>query len=621
MNSAPLKSIFPRRLHVQVVAIVSFLLIATIGLYAWQTTRAQSENLTLALRNQTAVMAKNIADLSVNYLLTEDYASIETLLSKTAEFPDVLSISVTNKQGGILSHVERGPDSLPHVRYPSVLLSPPADGKPSSMISRDRIIVWHPIAEGSVFGWVTIEYSLKVITDLHKRIWRGAVLDAVPVVMVSIFLLLFFLTRHIRAVERITEFAKRLKEQQGEIIPVERSSFEIEQLMSALNHTSLKLHEQSCAINESSEALRESEKKYRTLFEQSKDAIMIDNPADRIIDINPAGMELFGYSSKEEIWAVDIANDIYVNSRDREIFKQTAARQRFIRDYEVKLKKKNGELLTILITATTVYDEAGNVTAYQGIFRDVTSERMLEDQLLHARKLEAVGRLTGGIAHDFNNILSAVTSYIYLLQKKMAATDPLRIYVNQIHVTVERAARLTQGLLTFSRKQVSNPKPVGLNEIVGNVEPLLRQVLGEDIVLKTALSDEDLTITADSGQMEQVLVNFAANARDAMPAGGRLTIETRPVELSSDFVRMHGQGQPGNYVLLSVADTGIGMDEKTKGHIFEPFFTTKEAGKGTGLGLSIVHGIIKQHNGYIEVFSEPGKGTMFKLYLPAKQTV
>jgi PAS domain S-box-containing protein len=348
---------------------------------------------------------------------------------------------------------------------------------------------------------------------------------------------------------------------------------------------------------------------------------MIDNPADRIIDINLAGIELFGYSSKEEIWAVDIANDIYVNPRDREIFKQTAARQRFIRDYEVKLKKKNGELLTILITATTVYDEAGNVTAYQGIFRDVTSERMLEDQLLHARKLEAVGRLTGGIAHDFNNILSAVTSYIYLLQKKMAATDPLRTYVNQIHVTVERAARLTQGLLTFSRKQVSNPKPVSLNGIVGNVEPLLRQVLGEDIVLKTALSDEDLTITADSGQMEQVLVNFAANARDAMPAGGRLTIETRPVELSSDFVRMHGQGQPGNYVLLSVADTGIGMDEKTKGKIFEPFFTTKEAGKGTGLGLSIVHGIIKQHNGYIEVSSEPGKGTTFKLYLPAKQTV
>jgi PAS domain S-box-containing protein len=568
------------------------------------------------------------------------------------------------------------------------------------------------------------------------------------VVTVSIFLLLLFLTRHIRAVERITEFAKRLKEQRGEVIPVERSSFEIEQLMSALNHTSLKLHEQTNSINEYSKnlerlkqqillilqsagegilgldlegrytfanlaaaqslgygvdeligrtiystwchitpegtpgceenrklvaalnagqayhtdaaffwrkdntffpvsyttavirengvatgmvvtfediterkqaeaALRESEKKYRTLFEQSKDAIMIDNPADGIIDINLAGIELFGYSSKEEILVVDIAHDLYANPQDRETFKQTAARQRFIRDYEVKLKKKNGELLTVLITATTVYDEAGNVTAYQGIFRDVTSERMLEEQLLQARKMEAVGRLTGGIAHDFNNILSAVTSYIYLLQKKMAATDPLRTYVNQIHVTVERAAHLTQGLLAFSRKQISKPKPVGLNALVQNVEPLLRHILGNDVVLVTTLTDEDVTITADSGQMEQVLINFAVNARDAMPAGGRLTIETRPVELGSDFVRAHGQGQPGNYALLSITDTGIGMDEKTRGKIFEPFFTTKEAGKGTGLGLSIVHGIIKQHNGYIEVSSEPGKGTTFKLYLPA----
>jgi PAS domain S-box-containing protein len=619
LDSGPLKSIFPRRLHVQVGVIVSFLLIATIGLYAWQTTRAQSENLTRALRDQTSVMAKNIADLSVNYLLTEDFASIETLLLKTAEFSEVLSISVTNKQGAILSRVERAPNSAPHVTYSSAPLSPPENGQPSSVISRDRIIVWDPIVEGSVFGWVKIEYSLKVITDLHKRIWRGAVLDAVPMLTVSVLLLLLFLARHIRAVERITEFAKRLKEQQGEIIPVERSSFEIEQLMTALNHTSLKLHEQSCAINESSEALRESEKKYRNLFEQSKDAIMIDNPADRIIDINSAGMELFGYATKEEILAVDIANDLYTNPRDRGVLKQRAARQRFIRDYEVKLKKKNGERLIVLITATTVYDETGNVTAYQGIFRDVTAERMLEEQLLQARKMEAVGRLTGGIAHDFNNILSAVTSYIYLLQKKMAAEDPLRTYVSQLHVTVSRAARLTQGLLAFSRKQLSKPQLVDLNAIVENSEPILRPMLGNDIELKTALSDDDVTIMADSGQMEQVLMNFATNARDAMPAGGRLTIETRPVELSSDFVRMHGQGQPGNYVLLSVADTGIGMDEKTKGQIFEPFFTTKEAGKGTGLGLSIVHGIIKQHNGYIEVSSEPGKGTTFKLYLPANK--
>jgi two-component system, cell cycle sensor histidine kinase and response regulator CckA len=620
MDSALQKVIFPRRLHVQVGVIVLLLMLATIGLYAWQTIRAQSESLTRDLKDQTSVMAKNIADLSVNYLLTENFAAIETLLLKTAEFSDVLSISVTNKQGMVLSHVERGPGSSPHVVYSSTVLSPPLNGNPSSVINGDRIIVWEPIVEGSVFGWVTIEYGLQAITALHASIWRGTLLHAVPVLTVSILVLLLFLNRHVRAVERITEFSKRLQEQRGETIPVERSSYEIEQLVSALNHTSLKLHEQSCAINDSSAALRESEKKYRTLFEQSKDAIMIDSPADRIIDINPAGIELFGYASREELAAVDIANDLYGDPRDRDMFKQIAARQRFIRDHEVRLKKKNGEMLTVLITATTVYDAAGNVTAYQGILRDVTTERMLEDQLLQARKMEAVGQLTGGIAHDFNNILSAVRSYIYLLQKKMADTDPLRSYVDQILINAERATHLTQGLLAFSRKQVNNPKPVGLNEIVEKVEPLLRQVLGEQYTLETVLGDDDVTVMADSAQMEQVLVNFAANARDAMPAGGRLLIQTRPVELGPDFARMHGQGQPGKYALLTVADTGVGMDEKTRGKIFEPFFTTKEAGKGTGLGLSIVHGIIKQHNGFIEVSSEPGKGTAFTLYLPAKQT-
>jgi PAS domain S-box-containing protein len=557
-------------------------------------------------------MAKNIADLSANAVLTEDFASIDALLQKTAEFPDVLTISVTNARGILVSQVERKPNNAPGVKYAPEFLRPPADVKPSAVISGDRIVVWHPIISGFLFGWVRIEYSLQVITNLQKRIAKEAVAAAIPVVTVSTFLLLLFLSRHIRAVKKITDFAGHLKEQRGETIPVERSSLEIEQLMSALNHTSQKLFEQTRTITE-------SEKKYRTIFEDSKDVIMIDTPGDRIIDINSAGVALFGYSSKDEIWAVDIANELYENPREREILKQTVARQGFIQDYEVTLKKKNGEPLTALVTATPVYDGAKNVTAYQGIFRDVTSERMLKDQLLHAQKMEAVGRLTGGIAHDFNNILSAVISYVYLLQKKMPGKDPLRTYVNQILIAVERAAQLTQGLLAFSRKQISNPRPVGLNEIIGNVEPLLRQVIGEDIELATALSDEDVTITADSGQVEQVLMNFAANARDAMPGGGRFTLETRRVKLNGDFAKMHGLGKAGLYALLSVSDTGTGMDESTVKKIFEPFFTTKEIGKGTGLGLSIVHGIVKQHNGSIEVSSAPGKGTTFTIYLPAER--
>jgi PAS domain S-box-containing protein len=741
------KNFFPRRLQLQIGVIVSFLLIATIGLYAWQITRAQSQNLTRALKDQTAVIAKNIADLSANYVLTEDFASIDALLNKTAEFPDVRSISVMNAQGAIISRVERKPSSAPALQYPPEFMSPPADGKPSAAIVNDRIVVWHPISEGFLFGWVKVEYSMRVITELRNRTWTESLIAAVPVVMACSVLLLLFLNRHIGAVKKITEFAKRLKEQRGEIIPVERSSFEVEQLMSALNQTSFKLHEQTNAINEYSrkleglkrqillilesagegilgidlearhtfvnpaaarmlgyradeligqsiyatwnrtgttltpgvekdfsllssekagetrpggdalflrkdstffpveyttnvirengavtgmvvtfkdvterrravEALRESEKKYRTLFEDSKDAIIIDTPGDRIIDINPAGVALFGYSSMEEMLSVDIAKDLYKTPHDRELFKQKAASHRYLQDYEVIVRKKTGELLTVLITATPVYDEAGNVSAYQGIFRDVTMDRLLKDQLLQAQKMEAVGRLTGGIAHDFSNILSAIISYVYLLQKKITERD-LLTYVNQILVTVERAAHITQGLLAFSRKQIIDPRPIGLNGLVRNVEQLLRQVVGEKVELTTALSGEEVTVTADSGQMEQVLVNFAANARDAMPGGGRLSIETRLITIDADFAKAHGLGKPGAYGVLTVADTGSGMDESTVKKIFEPFFTTKEVGKGTGLGLSIVHGIIQQHNGSIDVDSKPGKGTTFTVYLPA----
>ena len=231
--------------------------------------------------------------------------------------------------------------------------------------------------------------------------------------------------------------------------------------------------------------------------------------------------------------------------------------------------------------------------------------------------MEAVGQLAGGVAHDFNNILTAIIGYGSLMKMKMGYDDPSRNYLLQILDSAKRAANLTQGLLAFSRKQVISPKSVRVNKIIENVEKLLRRLIGEDVEMKVTLADDDLTVLADSGQLEQVLVNLATNARDAMPEGGCLTIRTETGVLDHEFIKMHGYGKPGSYALISVADTGTGMDGKTKERIFEPFFTTKEVGKGTGLGLSIVYGIVKQHNGYITCYSEPGKGTAFKIYLPA----
>ena len=234
--------------------------------------------------------------------------------------------------------------------------------------------------------------------------------------------------------------------------------------------------------------------------------------------------------------------------------------------------------------------------------------------------MEAIGQLAGGVAHDFNNLLTAIIGYGHLLKKETSQDDRMSAYVGQILNAAERAAILTNDLLTFSRKQIINPQPVNLNKIIKNMESLLLRVIGEDIELSTVLTDADLTIMADSTQIDQILMNLATNAQDAMPKGGSFIISTDRVEINGEYIKAYGYGKPGSYALLSVEDTGTGMDEKTRERIFEPFFTTKEVGKGTGLGLSMVYGIVKQHDGYINVYSEPGRGTTFKILLPLIQS-
>ena len=247
---------------------------------------------------------------------------------------------------------------------------------------------------------------------------------------------------------------------------------------------------------------------------------------------------------------------------------------------------------------------------------DITERKRLEEQLIQAQKMEAIGQLAGGIAHDFNNILTAIIGFGTLLKTEMSKDDPLSPNVTQILRASERAASLTQALLAFSRKQVINPRPVNLNEIIAALEKILTRIIGEDIELSTVLADEDLTVMADSTQIEQVLMNLATNARDAMPDGGSLTIRTELAQFDNEYIKTHGYDKPGSYALISIEDRGVGMDVKTRDRIFEPFYTTKEVGKGTGLGLAMAYGMIKQHDGYINVYSEPGKGTTFKIYLP-----
>ncbi|MBF0590640.1 MAG: PAS domain S-box protein, partial [Nitrospirae bacterium] len=279
-------------------------------------------------------------------------------------------------------------------------------------------------------------------------------------------------------------------------------------------------------------------------------------------------------------------------------------------------KKKNGSTFYEQASITSIKDHDGVITHFLAVKEDVTERKKLEEQLRQSQKMEAIGQLAGGVAHDFNNILSAIIGYGYVLQLKTKEEDPIRNYADQILTSAERAVKLIKSLLTFSRKQQLQTEPVNINEVIKISQKMLSRLIGEDVEFTTRLFPDELIIMADTNQLTQVLMNFATNARDAMPHGGIFTISTEIAELDEAFLSSHGYGSLGRYALMTVSDTGSGMDDEVKDKIFEPFFTTKPTGKGTGLGLSIVYGIVKQHGGYITVYSQPSLGVTFKVYFP-----
>ncbi len=361
------------------------------------------------------------------------------------------------------------------------------------------------------------------------------------------------------------------------------------------------------------DALRETETKFRTLFEDSRDAVYITTKKGKFVEFNQSALDLFGYT-REEIFRMS-STDLYSDPDDRLRFQQLIEKDGYVKDFETRLRKKDGKEIYCIVSSTVRIDDEGNILGYHGIIHDLTERKKLEQQFLQAQKMEAIGQLAGGIAHDFNNVLTAIIGYSNLILETVKDA-PVRDDVKQILSAAQKAGNLTQTLLAFSRKHIISPKPVNLNEIIKILGKLLSRLIGEDIEFSLKTADTNLTVIADAAQIEQVLMNLIANARDAMPGGGNLMISTDLARFDNEFITAHGFGKPGAYGLISVADTGHGMDDYTKERIFEPFFTTKEEGKGTGLGLAMVYSIVKQHEGYINVLSEPGKGTTFNIYLP-----
>jgi PAS domain S-box-containing protein len=408
--------------------------------------------------------------------------------------------------------------------------------------------------------------------------------------------------------EDAVQLNKELQEKQKELAQFAR------QLESIVEQRTAALTTECAERKRAEAALRESEERYRLLFESNPQPMWVyDTETLAFLAINETAVGHYGFS-QEEFLKMKIT-DLHLPEDIPQLLQQTLKQpDPRLAPVEWQLRRKDGSVIHVEMTSHAL--PFGNGKSRLVLANDVSERKKLEEQFRQAQKMEAIGQLAGGVAHDFNNLLTIINGYSQLVMERYGSDRGLASHLEQIQHAGDRAAALTRQLLVFSRRQVLTPQVLDLNRVVAGMDTMLRRLIGEDIDLVTVQGPRLGRVRADAGQIEQILLNLAVNARDAMPDGGRLTIETANIELDESYARRHMGVTPGSYVLLAVSDTGQGMDEKIKSHIFEPFFTTKEAGKGTGLGLATVYGIVRQSAGHIWVYSELGRGATFKVYLP-----
>lgn len=364
------------------------------------------------------------------------------------------------------------------------------------------------------------------------------------------------------------------------------------------------------------EALTRSEASYRSLIQGAAFGIYRATLSGKFVQVNPALVQMLGYSDENELCARDMADETYVHPSERAQLFEHLQHGRRVDSLEADWNRKDGSHIRVRLTGRALCNESGEIEGAEMMVEDVTTRRSLEKQLFLAQKFEAIGQLAGGIAHDFNNVIGAILGWAELGLLETPEGAATRNHLQKIVDQANRAAALTKQLLAFSRRQILAPRNISINQVVADGLNMAGRVLFEDIEIKTIFAPDLSTVRADPTQIDQVLMNLYVNARDAMPNGGQLILETCNVEFDEEYCRAQPFARPGKYVQLAISDTGTGMDSATVEHIFEPFFTTKEVGKGTGLGLATVYGIVKQHGGFIHVYSEPGAGTTFRIYFP-----
>ena len=467
----------------------------------------------------------------------------------------------------------------------------------------------------SFIGFVRIVFTKELLRKSLAAVLFKNILMLIGFIVFSAFIIYYLVQNKItKPLNGLAESAHALGEGDFSRQVAACSNDEIGSLAKTFNHMAESLRKRESEKQQLLGELTQSKKDWEDTFNSMTDMITIHDKDFSVMRVNKAATEMLDLSSPDVNSTLKCFKYFHTPDYPPDNCPSCAClttQKPGSHEVFIPFLNKSFEVRSI-----PRFNGDNELVGVIHVARDVTEKRRLEEQLRHAQKMEAIGQLAGGVAHDFNNILTAVMGYGHLLQMKLKEDDPLKHNLNQILKVTERGAELTRSLLAFSRKQAVGLRPVTINKIIETSVKLLPGLIGERIELKTDVEGEDLIILADSIQIEQIIMNLASNARDAMPDGGVLTIAAEGMEIDGEFLSTHGYGDPGPYVLLSFTDTGIGMDEEAKKKIFDPFFTTKKVGEGTGLGLAIVYGIVKQHNGYITVDSEEGKGTTFRIYFP-----
>lgn len=581
----------------------------------------------------------------MGYLLTGDPSWLVQYRENRRQLPEILT--------ALERMVEGNPAEIAHAQRIKALIMQRRDVLESLLARVPPLSGWHPALAESSAAVERIDAELRGMEEEEDRLLEqrrdharevtksgyyviAAGLLVVPAAAIAAMLL--FASAIARRIEILKENAQRLAEGTP-IAPMRSGTDEIGQLERSLGAAAGLLAEREKALRDSAdelesrverrtaelaaevaervraeEELADTNQRLQAIIDASPLAIMRIDLQGRVRGWNRAAEEMSGFSAEEVI-----GNPLPTGPGDEPSISEqrlaAIARGERLNGVEVTRSRKDGSLMNLRVWTAPWCNAAGEIRGEIAIAVDFTEQRRLQEQFNQAQKMEAIGRLAGGAAHDFNNVITVISGYGQILLDAVSGVPSLKEAAEEVLKAADRAADLASQLLVFSRRQMNQPRVLSINDVISGLQRMLTRLLGEDIELKTVLEPELGSVRADPGQIEQVIVNLAVNARDAMPDGGRLTIETANLQLDEACARTHAV-PAGEYVMMAVSDTGAGMTAEVRSHIFEPFFTTKERGKGTGLGLSTVYGIVKQHGGEIFVYTEPGQGSTFKIFLP-----